>query len=64
MSDRTYTLAEAQRELALRECARHGHTWTIHQNIASGPLRISCDRCGWSGGVTMGPRPTSEVDWA
>jgi len=61
VSDPTYTLAEAQRELARLECVNHGHSWTIHENMTNGPLRISCDQCGWSGGVTMGPRPEGKA---
>ena len=57
MAEPTYTLEEAERELAKRECAAHGHSWDVIENMAEGPLRIVCVQCGWSGDVTMGDRP-------
>ena len=58
MSDEpTYTLDEARRVMALRECSDYGHDWNIIENMAQGPLRFSCGRCGWSGAVTMNERP-------
>lgn len=46
MSDeRRYTLVEAQRELAARECAVHGHDWRVLESLARGPISIVCERC-------------------
>lgn len=57
MSDEpTYTLDEARRVMALRECATYGHEWNVVQNLQR-PRRLVCDRCGWSGVVTMSERP-------
>lgn len=61
MSEQTYTLSEAQRELALRECARWGHEWEVVSGYTIAtqhtPLAIKCGRCGWSGKVEMGDQP-------
>ena len=52
-----YTLEEARREFARRECANHGHSWNVIQSVGGGPMRIVCESCGWSGAVEMGERP-------
>jgi hypothetical protein len=44
----TYTLAEAKRELARRECVEHGHRWDVLEALGVGPTHIVCDRCGES----------------
>ena len=40
-----YTLDEAERELARRECARFGHDWNVIETGAR-PTAITCGRCG------------------
>lgn len=57
MTEHRYTLEEAQRELALRECTNFGHNWQVISDAGKQPRRITCDRCGWSGSVAMGDRP-------
>lgn len=45
MSDR-FTLDEAAAEIAKRECAAYGHSWTAVMEMGSGiPVRFICDRC-------------------
>lgn len=45
--DQTYTLAEAERILAKRECLNHGHDFEIMiDNLTSDPTTIICTRCG------------------
>lgn len=56
MSEQTYTLAEARRELARQECQRHGHSWDVVSTLGDGPVSIVCGTCGWSGSVTMDQR--------
>jgi hypothetical protein len=57
MSEPTYTLAEAQRELARRQCATTGHEWNILSAYPGGPpVRITCASCGWAGSIAMGER--------
>lgn len=56
-----YTLREAQREMALRECANFGHSWQIISVEFGKPVQIICDSCGWSGSVAMGDRPSPRV---
>ena len=49
MAERKYTLAEAERELARRECSMIGHSLT--EIIAAGsadPVRVVCSRCAMS----------------
>jgi hypothetical protein len=47
--DRTYTLAEAERILAKRECFNHGHDFEVMiDNRTSDPAAIMCTRCGRS----------------
>lgn len=41
-----YTLAEAQKALALQECGRHGHDWEIIVKFGGDPTHILCPRCG------------------
>lgn len=43
--EKQYTLAEAQAELARRECVRIGHTWSVISTLLR-PVRIVCDTCG------------------
>lgn len=52
MSEQTYTLNEAQAELARRECAAHGHSFQIIQTGEGEPIKLWCDRCGRSWKVT------------
>jgi hypothetical protein len=55
----TYTLAEAARELARRECRARGHDFTFMERrlMDEAPTGIVCIRCGWTGDVTMGEKP-------
>lgn len=53
-----YTLAEAQRVLALRECAENGHDW-IDIRSYEVPVAVVCTRCGWNGRIVMDPKPTN-----
>lgn len=65
MSEQTYTLDEAQRELDRRACVMGGHNWILVEpgrmmcqapgDIA--PRGVRCGRCGWSGVVTMNEWP-------
>lgn len=51
--EQRYTLDEAEKELALRECRNHGHSWdviearTIGDPLAA-PMAVVCNRCGQS----------------
>lgn len=44
----TFTLAEAARELARRECSMHGHDWSVLETLGRGPYAITCAQCGES----------------
>lgn len=59
MSDEVYTLVEAQRELRRRECRARGHDFDFMPRTLAdeAPTGIICERCGWSGTVTMGEKP-------
>lgn len=59
MSEPTYTLAEAQRVLALTECRDFGHDWDFEPRrmMDEAPPGIACARCGWRGEITMGDKP-------
>lgn len=46
MSQRRYTLDEAARELALRQCQAEGHDWEICEEMCVGPVALICSRCG------------------
>lgn len=57
-----YTLAEAQREPALKECQLHGHSFDVTETRNGGGrligIGIRCGQCGWGGRVEMnGPDP-------
>jgi hypothetical protein len=54
---KTYTLEEARRELARRECEHHGHSWDVISTIGAGPEAVVCTQCGWAGTVAMGKAP-------
>lgn len=41
-----YTLPEARREIARRECAFHGHDWRVVIAGTGQPVAITCERCG------------------
>ena len=49
---RRYTLDEARRELARRECAADGHAWDVVTGSGARPILLFCDRChrSWSVG--------------
>lgn len=52
MSDRTYTLDEAQRLLGERECERRGHDYELILDMtANAPRHVQCNRCGRSWGT-------------
>jgi hypothetical protein len=59
MTTDTYTLAEAERELKRRACARIGHSMDFGPRLLKDevPATVLCTRCGWTGTVTMGARP-------
>lgn len=42
-----YTMREAKRQLALEECAFHGHDWRVIL-ARFVPTAIICERCGRS----------------
>jgi hypothetical protein len=42
----TFTLDEAAKTLARRECMFHGHDFDVVVNGAGVPQRILCERCG------------------
>lgn len=58
-TEQRYALHEAEAELERRKCASQGHDWVFPQMrlMDETPTRVMCRRCGWSGSVTMGPRP-------
>ena len=60
-TEHTYTLTEARRELAIRECGARGHDWEFapRRMVDAAPTAILCARCGWKGAVTMGVNPAS-----
>jgi hypothetical protein len=50
--EKRYTLAEARREIARRECVGRGHdTKVICNGLSTEPIRIVCGRCGDSWAV-------------
>lgn len=52
MTKRLYTLADAQRELARRECEMHHHDIdVVYVGLSTDPARIVCSRCGDSWAV-------------
>lgn len=51
----TYTLDEARRVLARRECGAHGHDWTVLQKMTGVPYLVCCGRCGDT--YPVGPQP-------
>lgn len=59
MSEETYTLAEAQRELRRRQCSERGHDWAFQPRRLrdEAPTGIVCEVCGWTGSVTMDAKP-------
>lgn len=49
MTDRRYTLGEAQALLSRRECLIHGHDFDVIVTTGSGaPTSVLCSRCGES----------------
>lgn len=54
----TYTLDEAKRELARRECALQGHDFDVVVDLNE-PARFYCSRCGTSWAVQQ---PTTTTD--
>jgi hypothetical protein len=47
MSEDTYTLRQAQIELARRECRAHGHDFDVLRTLGKdGPTHVICGRCG------------------
>jgi hypothetical protein len=56
---KTYTLTEAQKELARRECATHGHDWDVVVKFGGDPTHVLCSNCGRSWTVA-GSNPGSE----
>jgi len=48
MSDVRYTLDEARRELARRECVALGHDWVVVTGGGGEPRLVLCERCGAS----------------
>lgn len=52
-----YTLHEAGKIRRMDYCAQFDHSWQVISSLANGPMRITCDECGWSGSVSMGDRP-------
>jgi hypothetical protein len=56
MDVKRYTLAEAQHELAVREC-RGGHSFDVTEvrNHVDGVIlvRVHCPSCGWGGLCNM-----------
>lgn len=59
MDEKVYTLDEARRALALKECRDFGHDFELEPRrlMDEAPPGISCSRCGWRGVVTMGEKP-------
>lgn len=59
MTEDTYTLAEAERELRRRGCRERGHDFEFapRRPMDEAPTGIMCGRCGWSGRVTMDEKP-------
>lgn len=59
MTEVTYTLAEAERELRRRECRTQGHAWDFmpRELAREEPRGIICTRCGWTGAITMDEKP-------
>jgi hypothetical protein len=51
MTEKLYTLEEAERELHRRECASHGHNYE-HVMIDFDLVGVICDRCWKSWSVT------------
>jgi hypothetical protein len=51
LTEKLYTLAEARRELARRECDTHGHDIDfMHQHGSTDPIAAFCTRdCGHQG---------------
>lgn len=47
-ASRTYTLEEARRELARKECSTHGHAWDVIGGLDGIPRRVLCTTCGAS----------------
>lgn len=45
-SRKLYTLGEAAKELAVRQCAVNGHTWNIVEEEGRGPVFLTCAVCG------------------
>jgi len=45
---RRYSLDEARRELARRECAMLGHDWAIVERLGGWPGSVICERCAES----------------
>lgn len=54
-----YSLENAEKVLAARQCESNGHTWEIKPVINStGPIHeVACVICHWSGKITMNERP-------
>jgi 6-pyruvoyl-tetrahydropterin synthase len=51
-AERLYTLEDAQRELAQRECVLHGHNFDVIVKLGSAdPHLVICMRCGRSWGI-------------
>lgn len=51
MTEQRFTLEEARRELALRECAEHGHGWSVVTarelcDRFDRPVSVVCSTCG------------------
>lgn len=40
-----YTLERASILMAEIECAAHGHTWEVIEEVANGPVEVVCTRC-------------------
>lgn len=51
MTEKRFTLDEARKELALRECSNHNHDWTVIVvrdlcDRFDRPIAVTCERCG------------------
>jgi len=56
MTERLYTLAEAQRQLDRAQCMTTGHDFDVIADMSGQPARVACGRCGDSWAVQ--PRDT------
>lgn len=64
MTEQTYTLDEAKRELTLRRCRENGHAWAVgpQRMCEAYPSFIVCQRCGETAPVSGSPESGGQID--